>query len=191
MNDGACDPRGRLWAGTMSTVREAGAAALYRVEPGGGPERVLAGTTVSNGLGWSPAGDRMYFIDSPTQRIDVLRYDGETGTLHGRRALVEVPAEAGLPDGMSVDADGCLWVCLFGGAAIHRYAPDGRLLAVARLPVSNPTSLTFGGRELDVLYVTTARHKLTPEQLLAEPLAGAVFALRPGATGLPVARFAA
>jgi sugar lactone lactonase YvrE len=189
-NDCKCDPAGRLWAGTMSTVREPGAAALYRVEPGGGPRRVLAGTTISNGLGWSPAGDRMYFIDSPTQRVDRLDYDLDTGSVRSRRALVAIPGEQGLPDGMTVDAEGGIWLCLFGGAAVHRYTPDGRLAAVARLPVSNPTSLTFGGPRLDTLYVTSARHRLTLDQLRAEPLAGAVFALEPGVPGLPVARFA-
>jgi sugar lactone lactonase YvrE len=175
-NDAKCDPAGRLWAGTMSTTREPRAAALYRIVAGAPPERVLS-ATVSNGLGWSPAGDRMYYVDSPTQRIDVLDYDVRDGTARDRRPLARIDAADGLPDGLTVDAEGTVWVCLFGGGAIRRYAPDGELLAVVDLPVSHPTSVTFGGDALDTLYVTSAR-------------GGGVLALRPGVRGLPVARFA-
>jgi sugar lactone lactonase YvrE len=189
-NDCKCDPQGRLWAGTMSKQRTPGSAALYRLRAGGELERVVDGTTISNGLAWSPAGDRMYFIDSTTQRIDVLHFDGATGATSGRRPLVHVDPADGLPDGMTVDAEGGIWVCLFGGGAIRRYAPDGTLAIHVALPVTNPTSAVFGGPDLRTLYVTSARHRLSPEQLAAEPLAGAVLALRPGVRGLPGNRFA-
>jgi sugar lactone lactonase YvrE len=189
-NDCKCDPQGRLWAGTMSRRRAPGAAALYRLQTHGEIERVIAGTTISNGLGWSPAGDRMYFIDSTTQRIDVLDFDAATGDVANRRALVEVDPRDGLPDGMTVDAEGGIWVCLFGGGAVRRYSPEGVLEAAIALPVTNPTSAAFGGADLRTLYVTSARHRLSPEQLAVEPLAGGLFALHPGVRGLPGNRFA-
>jgi sugar lactone lactonase YvrE len=189
-NDCQCDPAGRLWAGTMSGERAPREASLYRLAPGAGIERVISGTTISNGLGWSPAGDRMYFIDSTTQRIDVFDYEAESGQIARRRAFAEIEASAGLPDGMTVDSEGGVWVCLFGGGSVRRYGEDGALEAVIGLPVTNPTSAAFGGPDLRTLYVTSARHHLSEEQLAAEPLAGAVFALEPGVAGLPGNRFA-
>jgi sugar lactone lactonase YvrE len=189
-NDCKCDPQGRLWAGTMSTTRVPGTAALYRLVPGGEIERVIAATTISNGLAWSPPGDTMYFIDSTTQRLDAFDFDGTTGEPSARRTLVEIDPSDGLPDGMTVDAEGGIWVCLFGGAAIRRYTPEGQLAAATTLPTTNPTSPVFGGPNLRTLYITTARHRLTPSQLAAEPLAGSVLTLDPGVEGLPGSRFA-
>ncbi len=189
-NDCRCDPQGRLWAGTMSRARTPGSAALYRLAPGGELERAIAGTTISNGLGWSPAGDRMYFIDSTTQQLDALDFDAATGEVSGRRALVAIDPADGLPDGLAVDAEGGIWVCLFGGGALRRYGADGTLEAVVPLPVTNPTCPTFSGPDLATLYVTSARHRLTPEQLAREPLAGALLELDPGVRGLPGNRFA-
>jgi sugar lactone lactonase YvrE len=180
-NDAKADPAGRLWVGTMSTTREAGAAALYRVQADGRATPVIPGTTVSNGIGWSPSGTRMYFADSPTGRIDVLDYDRATGAVRDRRPFAAI--DAGIPDGLTVDAEGAVWIALFGGGQVRRYAPDGTLAAVAELPVDNPTSVTFGGPDLATLYVTSARGD-------GAPLAGAVFALEPGVGGLPVDRFA-
>jgi sugar lactone lactonase YvrE len=188
-NDCRCDPQGRLWAGTMSRSRTPGAAALYRLRPGGPLERVLEGTTISNGLGWSPAGDRMYFVDSTTQRVDVLDFDPATGAVENRRELIAIDPADGLPDGMAVDVEGGLWICLFGGGAIRRYDAAGTLDAVVPLPVTNPTCPAFGGPGLRTLYVTSARHKLTPAQLEDEPLAGAVLALEPEVRGRPRSRF--
>ena len=189
-NDCKCDPSGRLWAGTMSRQRVPGTASLYRLEAGGELERVASQTTISNGLAWSPAGDRMYFIDSTTQRIDVFDFDAHTGAIADRRSFAEIAPADGLPDGMTVDADGGIWVCLFGGAAVRRYSPAGVLDAVVRLPVTNPTSPVFGGPGLRTLFVTSARHRLSGEQLAREPLAGAVLAVDPGVVGLPGNRFA-
>jgi sugar lactone lactonase YvrE len=189
-NDCKCDPQGRLWAGTMSRTRAPGTAALYRLAPGHAIERVIAGTTISNGIAWSPPGDTMYFIDSTTQRIDAFDFDGATGDISDRRPLAEVDRDDGLPDGMTVDAEGGIWVCLFGGAAIRRYTPEGRLDATIAVPTTNPTSPAFGGPDLRTLYVTTARHRLTPQQLATEPLAGALLAVEPGVQGIPANRFA-
>jgi sugar lactone lactonase YvrE len=142
-NDCKCDPQGRLWAGTMSKTRAPGTAALYRLVPGRELERVIDGTTISNGLAWSPSGDTMYFIDSTTQRVDAFDFDATTGDIDGRRALIDIDPNDGLPDGMTVDADGGIWICLFGGAALRRYTPDGRLDASIPLPTTNPTSPCF------------------------------------------------
>jgi sugar lactone lactonase YvrE len=189
-NDCKCDPSGRLWAGTMSGESSPGEASLYRLAPGGEIERVISGTTISNGLGWSPARDRMYFIDSTTRRVDVFDYDASSGEITGRRAFAELDPSDGLPDGMTVDSEGGVWVCVFGGGAVLRYGEDGALEARVELPVTNPTSAVFGGPDLRTLYVTSARHELSEEQLAAEPLAGAVLTLKPGVTGLPGNRFA-
>jgi len=190
LNDCACDPQGRLWAGTMSREYAPGTAALYRVDADKRVERMLAGTTISNGLGWSPDGHRMYFVDSPTQRVDALDFDPATGTLGERRTFATIDPRDGMPDGLTVDAEGGVWVCLFGGGAIRRYDERGRLDAIVQLPVTNPTSATFGGAELRTLYITSARRRLTPAQLEQEPSAGAVLALEPGVHGLAVTPFA-
>jgi sugar lactone lactonase YvrE len=189
-NDCKSDPSGRLWAGTMSGESSPGGGSLYRLGPGGELDRVISGTTISNGLGWSPAGDRMYFIDSTTHRVDVFDYDAGSGEIAERRAFAEIDPSDGLPDGMTVDSEGGVWVCLFGGGAVRRYAEDGALEAQVELPVTNPTSPVFGGPDLRTLYVTSARHGLSDEQLAAEPPAGAVLALEPGVAGLPGNRFA-
>jgi sugar lactone lactonase YvrE len=131
----------------------------------------------------------MYFIDSTTQRIDAFEFDLAAGELGARREFARVDPDDGLPDGLAVDAEGGVWVCLFGGGQLRRYNAGGRLTEVVELPVSNPTSPAFGGPGLGVIYVTSARHRLTPQQLEREPLAGALLAVRPGVTGLPAARF--
>jgi sugar lactone lactonase YvrE len=186
MNDAKCDPRGRLWAGTIHVDEIDGGGNLYRVDPDHRWERVVEGTTVSNGLGWSPDGSAMYYVDSPTRRIDVFDYDLDTGTASERRPFVEVDAPDGVvPDGLTVDAEGGVWVALWGGSAVRRYAPDGRPDTEVALPVSQVTSCCFGGAALDELYVTTAALDLSDE-----PLAGGLFRCRPGVKGLPTMEFA-
>jgi len=190
-NDCRADPGGRLWAGTMSKVREPGAACLYRLDPASEEVEVaVPSLTLSNGMGWAPAGDAMYHIDSTTQQIDVFEFDAADGRLGDRRRFAAIDPDDGLPDGLCVDAEGGVWVCLFGGGAVRRYDDAGELSAVVDLPVANPTCPAFGGADLATLYVTTARHKRSPEQLAAEPLAGTVLALEPGVRGLPTNRFA-
>ncbi|HKG39304.1 MAG TPA: SMP-30/gluconolactonase/LRE family protein [Conexibacter sp.] len=183
-NDGKADAAGRLWAGTMSKLRKPSMAALYRLDPDGEPTVALPGQTLANGLGWSPDRAAMYFIDSVAQRVDVLDFDLAAGALSGRRPLCTIDPADGLPDGLTVDAEGGVWVALFGGGCVRRYAPSGELEAEVSLPTTNPTSLAFGGEDMDELYVTTARHRLTLEQLAAEPLAGALLRLRPGVRGV-------
>jgi sugar lactone lactonase YvrE len=188
-NDGKCDPAGRFWAGTMADDQTAGAGALYRLDRDGSVALVLQGVTVSNGLAWSRDGRTMFYIDTPTQRIDAFSFDPLTGEIGDRRPEVHLPREAGAPDGMTIDAEGGLWVALWGGGAVHRYL-DGRLDRVIELPVSHPTSCCFGGDRLDELFVTSARQGLSAARLQAEPLAGALFRARPGVRGLAPAVFA-
>jgi len=182
-NDGKCDPRGRFWAGTIAYDEAEGAACLYRLGADGNVVRALAGVTISNGLAWTRDATTMYYIDSPTQRIDAFSYEAGTGEIRDRRTVVQIPVELGSPDGMTIDADGGLWVALWGGSAIHHYL-NSRLDQVIRLPVSRPTSCAFGGPDLDELYVTSAWKGLSREARRAEPLAGALFRFRPGVRGV-------
>jgi sugar lactone lactonase YvrE len=190
-NDAAVDARGRLWAGTMSTIRKPGSAALYRFTGDGPPDVAIRGVTISNGLDWNLDGTCLYYIDSTTQRVDAIDFDVERGRLGTRRRLVAIDPADGLPDGLAVDAEGGIWIALFGGGAIRRYLPDGRLDLHVPVPVTNPTSVAFGGSDLRDLYVTSARHRLTFEQLAAEPLAGSLLRLRPGVAGRPTVPYGA
>ncbi len=188
MNDARCDPAGRLFTGTMT--HEHRRSALYRVDPDGSVTTVLTGLGISNGLGWSPDGAHLYFIDTPTLRVDVMTYDVDSGTVGERTPLVRIGEGEGYPDGMAVDAEGGLWVAFWDGGCVRRYDPDGALLRTVELPVDRVTSCTFGGPDLDRLFVTTASTGLDAAQRAAQPLAGAVFAVDPGVRGLPVSRFA-
>jgi sugar lactone lactonase YvrE len=185
MNDGACDARGRLWAGTMSLRGDTRAAGLYRLDVDLAVRRMLPGVSVSNGIGWSPGGDTLYHVDSPRRRVDVYVFDEADGAIAGRRAVIPIAPELGLPDGLAVDAEGGIWVALWGGGAVQRHSPDGSLDARIELPVTNVTSCCFGDPDLATLYVTTAARG-APD----EPFAGAVFACRPGVPGLAATPFA-
>lgn len=190
MNDAKCDPEGRLWVGTMALDLADSAGSLYRVQPDFTWERVLDGLTVSNGMGWSPDGRTMYFIDSTCYRVDAFDFDQLVGAISNRRPVVAFQTADGMPDGMAIDADGCLWVALYGGGCVRKYSPHGEHLVTVELPVSQVTSCAFGGPDLADLFVTTAAYDLTPEAKGAEPLAGGLFRCRPGAVGLPVPPFA-
>jgi sugar lactone lactonase YvrE len=184
MNEGACDPDGRFYCGSMAYDKRLGAGKLYRLDPDGSVRVVLEGVTISNGLDWSPDGSLAYYNDTDTFGVDVFDYDGETG-LSGRRRFVEL-GEA-RPDGLTVDAGGGVWVALSNGAAVRRYTPEGDLDGVVELPVTKVTACTFGGPGLDQLFITTSRDGLEPG---AEPLAGALFRADVGVTGQPVREFA-
>jgi sugar lactone lactonase YvrE len=190
MNDGACDPAGRFWAGTMALDESPGAGSLYRLEGDGHVEVALREVTISNGIDWSADGRLMYYVDTPTQRIDVFDFDPEDGTARGRRPFVSVPAASGAPDGLTLDAEGCVWLALWGGGALHRYTPAGVLDRVVPLPVTHPTSCAFGGPELADLYVTTASIALPPAERERQPQAGGLFRVRPGVAGRPAHLFA-
>jgi sugar lactone lactonase YvrE len=184
-NDAGVDPAGRVWVGSMHTNESEPLGALYRLDAGSVLTTVVKGVTVSNGLGWSPDGVRMYYADSPMRRIDVFDYDPATGEAFQRRVFADLSAFDGVPDGLTVDADGFVWVAIWGGGVLRRFAPDGTQDAVIEVPVSQPTSCAFGGPGMTDLYVTTASIGLTEAELNEQPLAGRLLRLRPGPVGLP------
>jgi sugar lactone lactonase YvrE len=173
-NDAAVAPDGSLWAGTMRYDEAPGGGTLSRITGDGTHHTVLDDVAVSNGTGWSPDGRLMYYIDSPTRRVDV--FDHEDGQISGRRTLVEIEDGAGFPDGLTVDADGCVWVALWDGGAVRRYTPDGELDRVITLPTPRVTACAFGGPDLTDLYITTARVGLDAPH----PVAGSLLVV-PGA----------
>ena len=186
MNDGACDPQGRFWAGTMAYAESPGAGTLYRLELDGSCTTVLTGLTISNGIGWSPDARTMYLNDSGTGCVDAFRFDNPSGAISDRRTLVHIDQPGVAPDGLTVDEEGGIWVALWNGAAIHRYAPDGSLLARVELPVARPTSCAFGGPNRDTLFVTTAQADLDHDPRNDQSHAGKVFAISGlGVRGLP------
>jgi len=190
MNDAKCDPAGRLFAGTTAFDFSPHSAALYRVESDWSFEQIVPDATQSNGIAWSPDGGRMYFIDSATQGVDVFDFDVGAGAASNRRRLVTIERAHGVPDGMTTDSRGNLWVACFGGAAVRCYSPAGALLDEILFPVTQVTSCAFGGPDLADLYVTSAAYRLSAVQLKKEPHAGATFVCRPGALGMPAWSFA-
>jgi sugar lactone lactonase YvrE len=191
LNDGKCDPSGRFWAGTMAFDVTPGVAALYRLDPDLQVSRVVSGVTLSNGLGWSLDGRHMYYIDSMTQGVDVFDFEPADGSLGQRRRLITIPPAEGLPDGLTVDAEGGLWIALHGSGTIRRYTPDARIDRVVRVPPSMVTCCAFGGPDLADLYITTMSLGMSELERRAQPQAGALFRCRPGVRGLPPHRFAA
>lgn len=183
MNDGKVDPGGRFWAGTMALDSAPGAGALYRLSEDRKVDTVLTGLTISNGLDWSPDGRTMYFIDSPQGCVTAFSYDTDSGEIREPRMLISIPQADGMPDGMTVDSEGGLWVAVWGGSAVRRYSSSGTLLDEVRLPVSQVTSCAFGGADLRDLYITTASAGLSPSQRAEQPHAGALFHARPGVIG--------
>ena len=156
MNDGACDRAGRFFAGTMASDESPGAGALYVLATDRQVTRLLTGVGISNGIGWSPDDQRMYYIDSLTYRVDLFDYEPATGAIGNRRSFARLGAGEVMPDGLAVDAVGGVWVALWGGSEIRRYAPDGRLTLTVDIPAANVTSCAFGGPDLRTLYITTA-----------------------------------
>ncbi|MFI6803608.1 SMP-30/gluconolactonase/LRE family protein [Streptomyces luteogriseus] len=183
-NDAAVAPDGTLWAGTMRYDEAPGGGTLSRVTGDGSVDVVLDDVAVSNGTGWSPDGRLMYYIDSPTRRVDV--FDHADGRITGRRTLAEIEEGAGFPDGLTVDAEGCVWVALWQGSAVRRYTPDGELDRVIELPVPLVTACAFGGADLSDLYITTARVGLTEPPALA----GSLFVVPGAGKGLAHPPFA-
>lgn len=186
MNEGGCDPDGRFYCGSMGYDRKPGAGALYRLDPDGSVHVVVEGVTISNGLDWSPDGSRAYYNDTETYRIDVFDYDTDAG-LTGRRPFAAIDVDDGRPDGLTVDAAGRVWVALNQGGAVRCYRPDGGLEEVIEMPVRKVTACTFGGEDLDQLYITTSREGLAPDD---EPLAGSLFRADVGVVGQPIREFA-
>ncbi len=190
MNDGACDPQGRFWAGSLADDHDRGGGALYRLDRDGSTHSMLTGLTIPNGLGWNPNGNTMYLADSGPRVIHAFAFDRHRGSISEGRILVTVPEEIGAPDGLTVDADGDLWVAIYGGGCVHRYSPEGVLRETLRVPASQCTSCAFAGTGLHRLYVTTATENWSDERRRGEPAAGLVYRLDTDATGRAAATFA-
>jgi sugar lactone lactonase YvrE len=186
-NDGKVDPQGRFWAGTLALNGRTGASQLFRVTRGPSVQTMLTGVTVSNGLAWAPDGRTLYYVDSPTRRVQAFDFDGETGTLHRGRTAILLQDGDGWPDGCCMDVEGCLWLAHWGGGKLTRWDPTrARCLLTVSFPVGNVTSCAFGGPKLDRLFVTTA----APDNgNPPEPEAGFLFEIAPGTSGLPVPVF--
>lgn len=189
-NEGKADPEGRFLAGTMHWEERDPLGHLYQLAPDGQVAALLEGITISNGLDFSDDRRTLYYIDSPAGGVDSFDRDPETGRLSGRRRVADVPSADGVPDGMTLDAEGCLWVAVWGAGEVRRFSPDGRLIGVVELPVTQVTSAAFGGANLDELFITTARIGQSQRALAARPRSGDIFWLRPGVAGRPWPRFA-
>jgi sugar lactone lactonase YvrE len=185
MNDGGCDPDGRFYCGSMAYDQSPGAAALYRLDPDGSTHVVLDQVTVSNGLEWSADGSRAYYNDTATYAISVFDYDTAAG-LTNRRRFAELP-DGGRPDGLTVDADGGVWTAVSNGGAVYRYSADGVLDEKIAVPARKVTACTFGGDDLDQLFITTSQEDIDTRD---DPLAGSLFRADVGVTGLAVRPFA-
>jgi len=190
-NDGKCDPAGRFWIGSTSTGNAGGVGRLHCLFPDLHVEARLSGLTISNGLAWSRDGRTLFHIDTPTGRVDAFDFDPAAGTIANRRTLRQFAPGGGDPDGMTIDADGHLWVALWDGWRVERIDSNtGATIAEVKLPVQRVTSCAFGGPALDTLFITTARIGLDETQLAAQPGAGAVFAAQPGVRGVEAFEFA-
>lgn len=183
-NDGACDPAGNFLCGTMAYDETPGAGTLYRLRTDGAVETVLTGVTISNGLAWTADASLAYYNDTPTGRVDVFESD-PTGELRNRRAFVHIDSDRGSPDGLTLDAQGGIWVALWGGNAVHHYSASGELDEVVEVAAKSVTACTFGGDALDELYITTSQQNDD-----GNPAGGALFRCRPGVPGLPPLPFA-
>ena len=191
LNDGKCDRRGRYWCGTIDLSLTRPDGVLWRLDPDRSCHRMDEGITVSNGMAWSPDDSVMYFADTRADSVYAYDFDIETGGIANRRVFLSTKDLPGRVDGATVDTEGYYWCAMIHDGHIARYAPDGRLDRRINLPVQHPTMCTFGGEDLEKLYVTSATRFLTPEEASAQPLAGSLFVIRGlGVRGLPEPLFA-
>jgi sugar lactone lactonase YvrE len=186
MNEGGCDPDGRFYCGSMAYDKRPGAASLYRLNVDHSVQVVLSNVTISNGLDWNPDGSHAYYNDTATERIWVFDYEYNAG-LTSQRVFVDLSSVGDRPDGLTVDSEGGVWVALSNGGAVRRYTSEGVLDEVVNVPVKKVTACTFGGPDLQVLFITTSREGLEPG---AYPAAGSLFRASVGVAGLPVREFA-
>lgn len=184
-NDGKCDKQGRLWIGTMNVDCKPGKGSLYCIDRNLKVTTVLQNLTISNGMGWSLAGNEMYFIDSHDQHVKRFDFAIDHPSLSHEQIIIRSATTHESPDGMCVDSEGMLWVAFWGGARVGRYDPStGKQLAEIAVPALHVTSCCFGGSDLHTLYITTARQGLTEQQLQDYPLSGSLFSCQPGVSGL-------
>jgi len=184
-NDGKCDPAGRFWVGTKCGDGRTPEALLYRMDGDRSIHQMLDYVFISNGITWSLDKTTMYYIDTPTRSVQAFDYDNNSGSIKNGRIIVRIPENAGFPDGMTIDIEGNLWIALWGGFAVVKYNPEsGQHLLSVKVEAPNVSSCAFGGKNLDILYITTARSELSTEDLKRFPLSGNVFAVKPGVAGL-------
>ncbi|PIW26424.1 MAG: hypothetical protein COW30_15265 [Rhodospirillales bacterium CG15_BIG_FIL_POST_REV_8_21_14_020_66_15] len=188
-NDGNCDPGGRFIAGSMDDCERQPTGNVYALEPSGEVCHLFGRFVVCNGPAFSPGGDRLYFSDSVERTILAFDYDVEFAAATNPRCFARFSSDDGFPDGLTVDAEGGLWVAHWDGWRVTRFLPDGTIDQVIPMPVPRPTRCAFGGPELKDLFVTSARIGLSPGALAEAPLSGALFRASPGTTGLPAHRF--
>ena len=189
-NDCKCDRQGRLWTGSADRGEKDASGALYVIDAELGVRKVDSGIICANGPAFSPDGKTAYFADSFARKIFRYDIDPASGAVGPRGIFVSVPDDAGVPDGMTVDADGFLWNAQWDGWRVTRYAPDGRIDRVIQLPVPRPTAPAFGGEDLKTLYITSASYGLSDAQLKEAPLSGSLFACEPGVRGVAEPGFA-
>jgi len=184
-NDGASDSKGRLWIGTMDMEFKTGAGALYCIDQNRVLTKMLSNTTISNGLAWSLDDKRLYYIDSPTQKIQSFLFDAASGDIQFEKDVIHIPKEKGTPDGMAIDEEGMLWIAQWGGFGVYRWDPNtGEQIGFIQLPVPNISSCAFAGEALDHLLITTARQDLSEKDLRKFPESGDVFIAKPGVRGV-------
>ncbi|MBX3012250.1 MAG: SMP-30/gluconolactonase/LRE family protein [Caldilineaceae bacterium] len=189
-NDGKCDPAGRFWAGTMAYQDQSTQGSLYRMDADHSVHKMLGDIGISNGIVWSLDRKTMYYIDSMVNTVRAFDYDDASGAIGNGRVIIRTDG-LGLPDGMAIDAEGMLWVAHFGGSAVRRWHPaTGEVMATIPLPASQITACAFGGPDLATLYITSAANGFDAAALAREPLAGSLFATKPGVKGVPTFAFA-
>jgi len=188
-NDGKVDPEGRLWAGTMGMDETPNVGSLYRLNRNLSADKLFDQVSISNGMAWTSDQKTFYYIDSPTRRVDVFDCDMAGGTVSDRRTAFGLPEGMGYPDGMCIDNEGMLWVALWQGWGVARFALGGALLAKVEVPVECVTSCCFGGENWDELYITTSSRDLDETGRAEQPLAGGLFRCRPGVSGPPTNLF--
>jgi len=181
-NDGKVDRAGRFWAGTMDPRNAS--SALYRLDADLSVRRMAEGITISNGIGWSSDNRKMYYADSLRYTVYEYAFDLQSGAISDRRVFIQVEKDFGVPDGLTVDSQGYVWIAFYDGWKVVRYTPEGKEDTRVELPLARPTCPAFGGTELDQLYVTTAIDGLSEEELEKQPMAGDLFVIEAGVKGL-------
>jgi L-arabinonolactonase len=184
-NDGKVDRRGRLWAGTMTS--EGATSALYQMEKDLSVQKIIDKVTISNGIGWSPDNRTMYYVDSLRYIIHAFDYDVNSGTISNQHPFVQMSADFGTPDGLTVDSEGYVWCAIYGAWKVVRFDPTGKIVDEIKMPISQPSSCMFGGKNLDELYITSISAGIKDKS--KEPMAGDLFMVKTETKGLPEPKF--
>jgi len=184
LNDGKCDPQGRLWVGSMNLDQRPKQSHLYRIDASGNSEKILDSVSISNGIAWTKDDKTMFYIDTPTRKVMAFDFNGETGTISNPRIHCSIPDSLGWPDGMTLDENDNIWIGMWGGYCVSYWSgKTGQYLGKVNVDAPNVTSCAFGGDKFETLYITTAREGLHPDLLEKYPLSGDVFEAKPGVKG--------